>query len=215
MWLSLFGFITGTAVTYFALMIRRSSRKPETLPCVESPATSQTEKPSSPQSVKPIPAKTTSFSRVKDALNAISKWAELVKRILQYLIGFSIVTILIIQILFLIERWTFTSKLLEEDAANLLKIVAVGLIVSTAVELAYMLFTDGPDEAIDPVITALAAILLLRMPSPTLEEEIAYTRIIEMLVYGFIIVFMFWVRELYLNGKIKREQLEKDAKTNE
>ena len=33
--------------------------------------------------------------------------------------------------------------------------------VSTGVDLAYMLFTPGPDEALDPVMTGLAAAILL------------------------------------------------------
>lgn len=44
---------------------------------------------------------------------------------------------------------------------NPLNIIAYGLFFSTGVDLAYMLFTPGPDEAIDPVMTGLAAAILL------------------------------------------------------
>jgi hypothetical protein len=38
--------------------------------------------------------------------------------------------------------------------------ITFGLFFSTGVDLAYMLFTPGPDEAIDPVMTGLAAAIL-------------------------------------------------------
>jgi hypothetical protein len=42
-----------------------------------------------------------------------------------------------------------------------LKLVSWGLMYAAGIELAYMLFTDGPDEAVHPVILALASTILL------------------------------------------------------
>ena len=39
--------------------------------------------------------------------------------------------------------------------------VGVALEISTVFELAYTLFTDGPDEAVEPLITGLAAVILV------------------------------------------------------
>jgi len=51
-----------------------------------------------------------------------------------------------------------------------LEIVSYGLGISAAIELAYMLFTPGPDEAIQPLILGIASALLLIVskigPSP-------------------------------------------------
>ena len=49
-----------------------------------------------------------------------------------------------------------------------LTIVGFALAISTAFELAYTLFTDGPDEAVNPVITSIAVGILLLI-SPNLD----------------------------------------------
>ncbi len=77
------------------------------------------------------------------------------------LIGVALVIILLIQIIVLIFTYRqnpFSSSFMPN---NPLKIIAYGLFFSTGVDLAYMLFTPGPDEAIDPVMTGLAAAILL------------------------------------------------------
>jgi hypothetical protein len=48
-------------------------------------------------------------------------------------------------------------------ASVALKITADALAAATAVELAFTLFTPGPDEALDPVMLAIAAALLLQL----------------------------------------------------
>ncbi|RUT72931.1 hypothetical protein [Ancylomarina longa] len=46
------------------------------------------------------------------------------------------------------------------DQIKLLEIVSIGLGAATAVELAYMLFTPGPDEAVQPVMMGIASFVL-------------------------------------------------------
>jgi hypothetical protein len=41
--------------------------------------------------------------------------------------------------------------------------IGVGLAVAAAIELAYTLFTHGPDEALDPVMLAVSAALILQL----------------------------------------------------
>lgn len=133
-------------------------------------------------------------------LDNVEKWAEIIKSALQIIIG--------ILIIGYIGYHTFTTDFhsATDFTNSILRTVAIGLILSTAIELSYMLFTHGPDEAIDPIITALAAILLLRMPAPiNLESDISFSRIVELLVYGIIIAILFTIREMYLNGELKRK----------
>jgi len=55
---------------------------------------------------------------------------------------------------------TFKSLYCKYEQIKLLQIVSIGLGAATAVELAYMLFTPGPDEAIQPVMMGIASFVL-------------------------------------------------------
>ncbi len=50
-----------------------------------------------------------------------------------------------------------------------LTIVGIGLGYSAAVDLAYMLFTPGPDEAIQPLLVGLAASALIAISDGTID----------------------------------------------
>lgn len=49
------------------------------------------------------------------------------------------------------------------EAGATLKIIAGGLAIAAAAELAYTLFTKGPDEAVDPLMLGLASALLYQL----------------------------------------------------
>ena len=53
---------------------------------------------------------------------------------------------------------------------NPLDIIAYGLFFSTGIDLAYMLFTPGPDETLEPVMTGLAAAILLGLGKLDLSQ---------------------------------------------
>lgn len=53
-----------------------------------------------------------------------------------------------------------------------LRLVGYALIFSTAIELAFAFFTDDLDEAVNPVITGLAATILLFISDPNLKIDI-------------------------------------------
>jgi hypothetical protein len=89
-----------------------------------------------------------------------------------------------------------------------LPVVASGLLLSTAIELAFLLITPGPDEALDPVITGIAGILLLRAPV-TVTGELQLERIAEMGVYGTIIASLVLVRGSFYKGEQERQRLER------
>ena len=87
--------------------------------------------------------------------------AESIKITIQMFIGFILgVAVLIDGLVFLCSSFSNPSPQWIAHL-NPLNIIAYGLFFSTGVDLAYMLFTPGPDEAIDPVMTGLAAAILL------------------------------------------------------
>src|SRR5579862_7101183 len=47
-----------------------------------------------------------------------------------------------------------------------LRTVASGLALAAVVELTYTLFTEGPDEALDPLILGLSSFILLKLSDP-------------------------------------------------
>jgi len=76
-----------------------------------------------------------------------------------------------------------------------LHIVGFALAVSAGIELAYMLFTPGPDEAIEPLILGLAAaVLMLASEKDIARFEVATS----VLVFTACIGFLFWVRKTYI-----------------
>lgn len=56
-------------------------------------------------------------------------------------------------------------KPLDYVQEQIFGIIGLALVVAAAVELAYTLFTDGPDEALDPLMLGLSAALLLQLGS--------------------------------------------------
>ncbi len=69
----------------------------------------------------------------------------------------------------LIATWRlFQNLALQHESAgmagvHLFSIVGLGLGIGAAIELAYTLYTHGPDEALDPLMLALSAALLLQL----------------------------------------------------
>jgi hypothetical protein len=63
---------------------------------------------------------------------------------------------------------TLVLNSLQKDTASVIEsqifyVIGIGLAVAAAFELAYTLFTDGPDEAIDPITLGLAAAVILQL----------------------------------------------------
>ena len=60
--------------------------------------------------------------------------------------------------------WRYLDTAGNGDPTSLfLNGVGIGLAAAAALELAYTLFTDGPDEALDPLMLGLASTLLLKL----------------------------------------------------
>lgn len=55
----------------------------------------------------------------------------------------------------------------KDPTTLILNGISIGLAAAAALELAYTLFTPGPDEALDPLMLALSATLLLKLTQLT------------------------------------------------
>src|SRR2546421_12167048 len=88
--------------------------------------------------------------------------ARTIKIILQMIVGAILTIFIIFYIAFYVGVFLSTGKSQDQlTDGSILTIVGVALAISTAFELAYTLFTAGPDEAVNPVITGVAAGILL------------------------------------------------------
>src|SRR5258708_1338146 len=99
-------------------------------------------------------------------------YAETVKIVLQMIIGGILVLLLLLKALNLLGVPVLTSLANK----NPLEIVIYALFFASGIELAYMLFTPGPDEAVEPLITGLAAAILLSVSNMTtfhIDEGVA------------------------------------------
>lgn len=125
------------------------------------------------------------------------------KCLLQYSVGIGIL-ILIINKMFLHigwspfgQPWEFLQPFFWElGSMGILKIAGTGLFATTAIDLAYMLFTPGPDEAVEPIITAIAAFVLI-----VLSNDISDLKDLNLLgLAGLILAIpiLFWVKRKYI-----------------
>jgi hypothetical protein len=128
------------------------------------------------------------------------KWpAETVKIIAQMVVGFSIAVIIVIK-----EYGKFSGHYILPlpnyiVEISVLQLVAKGLEVSAGFELAYMLFTPGPDEAIEPVLLGLAAALLLAVSHTPMDWKEGL--LILLLAIALTVVFI--VRQALAEGSHK------------
>jgi hypothetical protein len=53
------------------------------------------------------------------------------------------------------------------SAEHGLRLIGIALAAATVVELAYTLFTDGPDEVLDPLMLGISAFLIIELGMPT------------------------------------------------
>jgi hypothetical protein len=70
--------------------------------------------------------------------------------------------------------------------------IGVGLAVAAGVELAYTLFTDGPDEALDPLMLALSAALILQLGK---VESFKWTEALAAILYVVSLGILFRIRK--------------------
>jgi hypothetical protein len=78
------------------------------------------------------------------------------------------------------------------------KLIADALAASTVIELAYTLFTPGPDEALDPVLLAVAAALLFQLGK---TDGFKWQDGIAIIFYSVSLAVLFAVRVFLASGE--------------
>lgn len=140
----------------------------------------------------------------EDGEHALYQWlggpAESVKIALQMIIGAGIVGLLILKVAssFGLPSWLPgpVTATLKQDT---LEIVAHGLMYSAGVELAYMLFTPGPDEAVEPVLLGLASAVLLTISN----DGDSVLNMLNVAVMCAAIAGLFYVKDRFLKKRRK------------
>jgi hypothetical protein len=91
----------------------------------------------------------------KDVYDKVQPKAEGIKAIIQMAIGVTSIVALIVQF------GIYFGEGMGDAADRALLVIGVALAFSAAVELAYTFFTDGPDEALDPLVLGISAFTLI------------------------------------------------------
>lgn len=87
-------------------------------------------------------------------------WAYLVKILLQMVVGVGAVVDIGLHVAHSVQHHIGQAPLAPPTVASV-KVIAYALAVAAAIELAYTLFTPGPDEALDPLMLGLSSAILL------------------------------------------------------
>jgi hypothetical protein len=132
-----------------------------------------------------------------------------VKIILQMMIGTIVAILLMMKLashLTEVYKWLDANLGFMMDFAwreTTLTIVSKGLAYSAGLDLAYMLFTEGPDEAFDPVVLAMASGIMLLAS----EEKIPWENSVGIFVLAVSMGILFLVRErLYPERRRRRRR---------
>ena len=130
-------------------------------------------------------------------------WARLVKIVGQMLIG--IATALTVVVMLVMRAGLLMSNSKAPGAntsgadtltAEVFAITAVGLAAAAALELAYTLYTPGPDEAIDPLLLGLSStFLFLASKTDHLDWQFGFSAM-------FVVIALFGL--FRLQGKFKK-----------
>jgi hypothetical protein len=110
--------------------------------------------------------------------------AKNVKAVLQMAIGIITVTAVGARYLDTVGNGDPTSLFLNG--------IGIGLAAAAALELAYTLFTDGPDEALDPLMLGLASTLLLKLAGLTGTPSLSQVGALALL--GLLLIGLFAAR---------------------
>jgi hypothetical protein len=123
-------------------------------------------------------------------------WAHGLKVFLQMFIGIGAAVDIGIHVAHSVSNHTGTAPLAPETKVSV-QVIAYALAVAAAIELAYTLFTPGPDDPLDPLMLGLSSAILLLVTSdkPELSQVARYTgAFIGILALG----VLFFVRHRFL-----------------
>lgn len=122
-------------------------------------------------------------AKLPDVYARARPYAAILKASLQMLVGVIAVSVVGWQVLF------FSVK---DPTTLILDGISIGLAAAAALELAYTLFTPGPDEALDPLMLALSATLLLKLTQ--LTSSVSMGEAVALLLLGLLLAALFATR---------------------
>lgn len=152
-------------------------------------------------------------SSSKDKFENLTDWlyykldspVRFIKVILQMIVGAGIFTILILKIISIMFKAQlvlfFPNDIILLIQYNSLKMVSRALAISTGFDLAYMLFTDGPDEAFKPLPTAIAAFILYQLSN---IDSVNFSNSVGILLAVLTIPILFTIEKKFLKSKKER-----------
>jgi SNF family Na+-dependent transporter len=113
------------------------------------------------------------IDRCRKTIDRLHHFIYPVKFVLQMIIGLAVLIMLIPDAIngFEFIHSTQGRQLENPILQHALQTVSFGLAISAGIEMAYMLFTPGPDEAVEPVILSLAAATLYGLSVINFSEE--------------------------------------------
>ncbi|MFZ1807871.1 MAG: hypothetical protein WAU36_11635 [Cyclobacteriaceae bacterium] len=79
---------------------------------------------------------------------------------------------------------------------NVLEIVGEGLALSASIELIYMLFTEGLDEAVDPLIIGTASGILILLSQDNVSENS-----VSILILAVVLAVLFAVQRIFFRKR--------------
>jgi hypothetical protein len=85
---------------------------------------------------------------------------------------------------------------------HVLAVIAVSLAVAASLELAYTLFTPGPDEAVDPLMLGISAVFLYLVSK---QEEFTWTIGVAATLFAVTLGILFAVRQRFIDDDDVRE----------
>ncbi len=92
--------------------------------------------------------------------STLKPWAHGVKVLLQMLVGLGAVVDIGIHVAHSVATHAGNTRLAPNITISI-AVIAYALAVAAAIELAYTLFTPGPDEALDPLMLGVSSAILI------------------------------------------------------
>lgn len=124
-------------------------------------------------------------------------------------IGVGLVTLVFVKLFYTrqshinIEQIGYIIDIFKLAKLTVLDIVAKALGYATAVELAYTLFTPGPDEAINPLITGVATVVLLGLGH---VDKLDLNQAIAAVLYVLTIAGLFIIRRRFIEKETSKKE---------
>ena len=129
-----------------------------------------------------------------DVYSAVAHHARNVKAVLQMIIGALAVCVV---------GWRFLEISVQtshQATSLLIDGIGVGLAAAATLELAYTLFTSGPDEALDPLMLAVAAALLVQIAR--IEDMPSIGQVTALLLQGLLLALLFATRLMLVERNV-------------